>query len=414
MFFKDRDEPVVSVAHEVTAASTHRQLLVVAPDGEHAGDLAAIDRHLGDGWTLHFAGDIAAAVAVMDANSIDAVLSFGEGPKSGSGFLEWMRHRYPAVVRLAAVHVDDPHELDVAASDAHQIFTITPDPAEVAQSLSRTVALCGKLGSEDLLEIAGSFKQIPTLPRVYQQVRATMDSADFSIDDIAEIVATDPGLSVRILKIVNSPYYGLRNHVHDLTQAISLLGAPMVSSLVLGVTVQDQFPSSGPVASLIEGEWRRALAVSSVAREFAKRCSMSREDIAMANLGGMLHNVGRLVLLANSWPFDDDEEPATLHELIHLEEERFGLSYPALGGLMLRFWGIDEPVVEAVVFHADPGAAGGSSVSPLAAVHCGVASQPTPELDVDRNYLQRIGVADDFADWVESKRLEAVLDQISL
>lgn len=414
MFFKDRDEPLTSVAHELTGVPGHRQLLVVAPDGEHAGDLAAIDRHLGDGWTLHFAADIAAAVAVMEGNPIDAVLSFGEGPKSGSGFLEWMRHRYPAVIRLAAVHVDDPHELDIAASDAHQIFTITPDPAEVAESLSRTVALCGKLGSEDLLEIAGSFKQIPTLPRVYQQVRATMDSADYSIEDISEIVSTDPGLSVRILKIVNSPYYGLRNHVHDLTQAISLLGAPMVSSLVLGVTVQDQFPSSGPVASLIEGEWRRALAVSSVAREIAQKCEMSREGIAMANLGGMLHNVGRMVLLANSWAVKDETAPATVPELIALEEQKYGLSYPALGGLMLRFWGIDEPVVEAVVFHPDPSAAGGSALTPLSVVHCGVASQPAPELDVDRAYLERIGADPGLADWVETKRIEAVLDQISL
>lgn len=188
----------------------------------------------------------------------------------------------------------------------------------------------------------------------------------------------------------------------------------MVSSLVLGVTVQDQFPSQGPVARMIEDEWRRALAVAGISRTVATKLGLDRDTVAMSNLGGLLHNVGRLVLLANSWPFDDVEVPSTLGEVIDLEQRRFGLTYPALGGLMLRYWGIDEPVVEAVVFHADPDASGTMSPTPLAAVHAAVAAQPVPELEIDRDYIHRIGAPADLPDWVESKRVEAALEEMAL
>ena len=361
--------------------------------------VAAIDGH----WAVRGASTPQDAAAELATGHVDVAI-VAIPPSAGAlAFLEWMRLNYPTVTRLAAYPSRSTEEAIRTAGVAHQLLGHAPDRSSLMAAVGRSVTLRHRVRSRQLTDFVGSLERIPTVPSVYRQMRELLDSPDYSLANLADLVGRDAGMAIKVLQIVNSAYFGLPRRISNLRQAVGLLGADAIASLVLGMSLHQQALISGAAADAISDEWPRALTVARLSRAVASASGADRAAAEAAYLGGLLHNVGRLVLAANlpelylstPWPPD-------IVDLITLERSTLGAGYPELGAYLIGTWGLDDDLVEAVAFHAEPSESLNRGAGSLPAVHSAVALASSTCFEPDRGYLAAIGRLDDWQVWSDA------------
>ncbi len=207
----------------------------------------------------------------------------------------------------------------------------------------------------DIQELFQEDTDIPSLPEMFYQFQDAIDDPVSSFDEIGEIIGNDPGLTDRILKILNSDFFGLSQKIETISHATSIIGREQLSDLVLATIVMDQF-KNGPQSSLnIESFWKHSIA-----------CGLSAQNLALVKgetnlnrffLAGLLHDVGCLVI-SLKLPFKLLEvslrcksKGESLHES---EFEVLGFNHADVGGCLMRAWKLPKAIEEAVGFHHNP------------------------------------------------------------
>lgn len=371
-----------------------RTILAVGAERREFARISSATDYMPGSWRVLTADDEIAAGRALDEQPIHAAVVCLDPTHGGIALLDWLRTEHPRVPRIAAFPPRS-HDRILEAANAANVYVAPEVPErELAHLIGRTVGLQSRLRTERLLALAGSLQRIPSVPQVYAELRSVISDPDFDLSQVATVIGRDPGLSVKVLQVVNSAFYGLQRKISDLHQAVSLLGSATITSLVLGITVQDQFRLLGAARQALETEWHRALTVAAAAKRVAHAESRDRAMSEAAYLAGLLHNVGRLVLAANfsdrfvaiSWP--DDRA-----RLIDVERSAFGAGHPELGALLLGGWGLDDELVEAVTFYAEPSSSLGTRFSPLSALHVAVALSPGGASLIDDRYLDDLDIS---------------------
>jgi HD-like signal output (HDOD) protein len=139
---------------------------------------------------------------------------------------------------------------------------------------------------------------LPPLPTVVTKIMETVNDPNTSAEDLNKLISLDQGLSSKMLRIVNSAYYGFPKRISTLTHAVVILGFNTVRNLVLGVSAFGMLAPKGPSAGLNRGLfWEHAVATAVAASVIAKkRKPKTRQVIEEAFLVGLLHDFGKLFL----------------------------------------------------------------------------------------------------------------------
>ena len=376
----------------VPSSPSERTVVLVGSSQALADHLRAATRSIPGNWRILVAEDGAVAGRILGRQTIQATIVALDPSLGGIAFLEWLRRHHPHVTRIAAFPHTTAERALKAANSAHVYVAPETPERELGHLIGRTVGLQARLGTERLVAFAGSLQRIPSVPRVYAELRSVISRPDFDLHEVTKVISRDPGLSVKVLQVVNSAFYGLRQRISDLSHAVTLLGSNTVSSLVLGITLHDQFSALGAARKALDDEWHRALAISKAARRIAEQEARDRSLPETAYLAGLLHNVGRLVLAANLPDrFTSIEWPEDRARLIATERSAFGAGHPELGALLLGTWGLDDALVEAVAFYAEPHKSLGAQFSALSALHVAVGLSPGSGSLIDERYLAGLG-----------------------
>jgi HD-like signal output (HDOD) protein len=164
-------------------------------------------------------------------------------------------------------------------------------------------------------------------------------------------------MTAKLLKIVNSAFFGLRRTIASPHEAVSYLGIDTVKGLVL---VNAIFEGAEPLATrhlTIEGLWRHSLDVANGAKAIALTQGADRHQVELAFVGGILEDVGILVLAAN-FPEAYDRCAEILRTetvmLTTLELEEFAVTHAEVGAYLLGLWGLPAPVLKVVSLHHSP------------------------------------------------------------
>lgn len=203
-------------------------------------------------------------------------------------------------------------------------------------------------------------RDLPSPPEAYFALSRVLDRPDWQTREVVAIVEQEPALTARILRLANSPYYGLGRQVAGVGEAVTLVGSEEVRNLVLVTTVLSGFSLLPSNALSPEDFWRRALRVAIGARLLAAegRCRRQAGELFVA---GLLHDLGSLVVclaapelarqaLLHGW--DDGEAPFSI------ERAALGCAEAAVGRELLRHWRLPLLLEQAVGFHPTPAAAG--------------------------------------------------------
>ena len=246
---------------------------------------------------MTFVGSAQAALDALKAEPCEVVVTDMRMPgMSGAELLEVVQREYPDTIRLILSGQAETESVMKALGVSHQ-FLSKPCDAEILQgTIARAFTLRDLAGNPAVKTLVARINKLPTLPATYQKLVECLKSPNADMDDVAQIISRDPSMSARLLKVVNSAYFGLAKPVADVARAGALLGLDRIMALVLG---QGIF-SGGEVPQVrgfsLEALWAHSLATATAAHRIAIEEDLDKEQVAAAFLAGMLHDIGKLVL----------------------------------------------------------------------------------------------------------------------
>ena len=200
-------------------------------------------------------------------------------------------------------------------------------------------------------------ENLPTLPVVVQQIQKLIASPNSSMVQIAAIIARDQAIAARVIRLINSAFYGLGGKVASIQQAIVLLGLNTVKNLIVGVSVVTMFEDSAGGASMFDTQkfWLHAFACALGAKAIAKKINAREpEDFFLA---GLLHDIGILVLdqfFHQEFVGIVQDAAGRKIDYVKAEQERLGLTHAEIGEYMGRKWKIPELLVHGMRYHHRP------------------------------------------------------------
>lgn len=196
-------------------------------------------------------------------------------------------------------------------------------------------------------------KEVPTLPIVYQQLFSKMSNPNVSVPQLAEVVSCDQALATKILKLVNSPFYGYRKKIDTISRAMVVLGFRTVRNAALAVSVFDCVSGSGKDGCFqIEDFWKHSLCTASICKVLGPEVGIKQPEEAF--VAGLLHDVGKLIMKKY---FPDDFGAVCNHALENdlswsgAEAELLGVDHTGIARAVLHGWNFPPALVEAVQCH---------------------------------------------------------------
>lgn len=212
----------------------------------------------------------------------------------------------------------------------------------------------------DPQHLAQSASQLATLPRAYYRIQQMLDDERYGAADIGKVIAHEPALTARLLRMVNSAYYALPSKIDSIPMAITVLGTRALRDLVLATSVSAAFERIDTDLVDVAGFWHHSLYCGIMARLLSRRLRIGESEQAF--IGGLLHDIGKLVMY-NRIP---DEAAAVLRELREdgpplyaLERERLGFTHADVGAALLDVWELPLVYREITAFHHHPSDAEG-------------------------------------------------------
>ena len=179
---------------------------------------------------------------------------------------------------------------------SHQ-FLSKPCDAEILQgTISRAFALRDLAGSDSVKALVARINKLPALPATYQKLIEALRQPNSSLEDVRSIISTDPSMTARLLKLVNSAYFGLQKPVADVSRAGALLGLDRIMALVLGQGIFSDCEPPEVEGFSMDELWRHSMSTAAAAHRIAIAEQLDRDLVAAAFLAGMLHDIGKLVL----------------------------------------------------------------------------------------------------------------------
>jgi putative nucleotidyltransferase with HDIG domain len=324
-------------------------------------------------WEMVFVESGAKALQVMETEVFDVVVSDMRMP--GMNGAELMRHllqRHPDVIRIILSGHADRDLIGQCLGTAHQYLSKPCDPEILKSLIAKACQLGGDIGSNRVRELLGSIERLPSMPGVYRDLSAALAADTTAASELGRIVALDMGMTAKILKLVNSAFFGLRRELTNPVEAVTYLGIETVRSLVLANGIFEVGEPLATKSMSMEKIWGHSLAVAVGAKAVARVLSGEEQHHDEAFTGGLLHDVGVLVLAAN-FPEAYDEAMSLSdcsRGFLPLAEQRhFGVNHGEVGAYLMGLWGLPAIVVESIRYHHFPCIPGTSQSVPLLSVH---------------------------------------------
>lgn len=211
------------------------------------------------------------------------------------------------------------------------------------------------VGVSAMLHLVRQHVRLSSFPAIYFKLKEVIDSPASSAAKIAEVVSKDPALTVRLLRLVNSSYYGFPKRIDSIQRAVAIVGTNQLTALAMAVSAMGVFRGVPSSRMNVEAFWEHSVACAVLCRVLAFVLRVPNEEQFF--LSGLLHDVGRLVLFGKVPWIMKGLMDAALFEGVpthHLEVRHLGFHHAQLGERLLREWNIPDFIRVLVGGHHDP------------------------------------------------------------
>jgi HD-like signal output (HDOD) protein len=204
-------------------------------------------------------------------------------------------------------------------------------------------------------EIVAQTDRLPSLPAVYFRVKRVIDDPNGSIAQLAEAMATDAAMTARVLRVVNSPFFGFPGRIETVTRALNILGMQQVHDLVLAWALGSVFADVSTSVMSMQEFWYKSVARGLAARGLARLARFV--DAERLFVEGLLSDIGHLVMyvavpdLSMKAAKTSERTARPLHET---ERDLIGCDYAAVGAALVSAWGLPAAFEEPIACQTDP------------------------------------------------------------
>ncbi|MDD5351110.1 MAG: response regulator [Chthoniobacteraceae bacterium] len=364
-------------------------------------------------WEMAFAGSGAEALDRMTQTTFDVVVSDMHMPQmNGVDLLNEVMKRHPQTIRFLLASHTDLEALYKSGTLSHQFLLKPCDERTLKSAVAGALKRENSSVSESLRKVLAKIHQLPSIPTLYLELIKLIEDPAAGIDEIGSVIAKDIAMTAIVLRFVNSAYFGLRHRVSSVTDAAKYLGVETLRSLVLSIKAFSQFGAVEIEGFSAEALWKHSMETAIAAKTIARLEGAGQKMSDEAFVGGMLHDIGKLVLVVNLQ--DASREVfriAAARRISDYEAEKtvLGATHADVGGHILSYWGLPLPIVEAIGCHHEPSRSGQTVFGPLTVVHAANAilqqqkeREASPATALDMEYLEELGLADRLDVWREA------------
>ncbi|MFI5303784.1 MAG: HDOD domain-containing protein [Nitrospiria bacterium] len=187
---------------------------------------------------------------------------------------------------------------------------------------------------------------LPTLPGVITKLNSLVDNDRSSIDQMSNVISSDQTLSARVLKLVNSPFYGFPGRVSTVSHALILLGVNVVKGLTLSASIFELMEKQAV------GLWEHSLGTAVIARFIARE--LGYPDLDGISTAALLHDIGKVVLKVM---FIEDYNKVQFLSLsrdlpsLEIEHEILSTDHAEIGSWLAQAWNLPRKLIEPIAFH---------------------------------------------------------------
>lgn len=363
-------------------------------------------------WHVYVASGASEAMSILRSREVDVLITDLNMPGiDGGQLLREVRRTFPQIARIMISGYAEAKEVMRTVGDAHQYLAKPLDPAGLIHAVEQTTKLSVLLHDDRLRGAVTHLKTVPSLPVVYSELLDEVNKTEPSVKKVSAIIKKDIGMTVKMLQIANSAYFGFQREVSDPAEAVRFLGLDTVTAMTLAIGVFSQFQSKNVNSGYINQIWSHSTRVAQIARSIARIERPSIADDAFA--AGLLHDIGEIVMATNNpteFVKTRNFAPEEYDERLSTEVKLFGATHAEIGAYLLSLWGLPETIVEAVAFHHNPIKSSRVGFSAVTAVHAADALIHAPEFDeefdlttiCDIEYLDKSEVSDRLRMWFET------------
>ena len=205
-------------------------------------------------------------------------------------------------------------------------------------------------------KIVKKAEALPAMPGVVTQVLEITSDKDFSMNQLTKVISLDAGITAKVLKVANSPFFALRNKATSLQVAVPQLGSQNVVEIALGMAVSPMFARGQKGYQLEKGQlWRHSMATALISSWLCKKVSLPDQPTIFT--AALLHDVGKMIL--NEFVSEKTEEINYLIEeegwqMCDAEKKVLGVDHSGIGAYVAKKWHLGRPIKEAVFYHHQP------------------------------------------------------------
>lgn len=340
-------------------------------------DEASLLRELQDvlgplGHRLLLAESAEQGLAAIAEEPVDLVIADMIMPEmNGHQFLKQVRQKRPATMRaILSTFAEGKDVVNALRDGSARLYVLRPwDNAKLIEAITKLLQLGELFSNRKLLEVFNNLQDLPTMPEMYARLCEMIEN-EAGLDEIARLIEQDQTVSVKVLQVANSVYFGM--NTGSIRQAIVFMGLANTKTIVLGLSVMKQL--NGLQGGFFSKDvlWDHADRVNRLTHIIFEKC-LRRPMKESEETAGLLHDIGRVLLLKDFNPsyagisrsvFQNKET-----SLRDAERSLMGISHDEVGGFLLNWWSLPHPIVETAMFHHDPMNAAVVHRELVAAVH---------------------------------------------
>ncbi len=211
------------------------------------------------------------------------------------------------------------------------------------------------MDEQQILNKLDRIKEIPTLPTIVFELNKYLRDPDTSIKTVCDTIEKDQAIALKILKLVNSAFYGFKSKISDLRNAVVLLGYNAVRNAIVSLSVINSFPKHIELMDFdISQFWKHSLAVAVTSKNIAQLSKKESPDNCF--VGGLLHDIGK-VILAQYFPKLFETVWTTLQNehlsFYEAEQKSLPIDHSKIGAHLAAKWQLPQGLIDAIRWHHD-------------------------------------------------------------
>ena len=206
--------------------------------------------------------------------------------------------------------------------------------------------------NKEVLESAVSSFQIPVKPEILIRIQTLMDNVEPDIDKIASLISSDVGLSSSVLKIINSPLYGIQHKISEIKMAVVILGLKSINELVMVMCLKASFEGEASIS--LERFWDDSVDVANAMAFIGREIKDKRANDMLYTIG-LFRDCGipMLALKYKDYKSTLVEANSQCNNSINIEEKKYQTNHAILGYYVASSWNLPKSICNLILQHHD-------------------------------------------------------------